>query len=109
MLDAAALYAMDCVVSQQWEDELRDDWCELLWAGHALVHNSPSLAAREVGLYYRGFRAREAAAALLAAWRAPREFWDAYHERAQSWLRTLEPRAQAVREALAERLAQGGA
>ena len=103
-LDAAAQYAMDCVVSQQWDDELRDDWCELLWAGYALVHNSAALAAQGVGLYYHGFRAREAAATLLAAWRAPREFWDAYRERSQSWLLTLDPRAQSVREAFAQRL-----
>ena len=96
--------AADAVVSHQWGNPLNYLYLEVCWQGYALVHNSAALAAQGVGLYYHGFRAREAAATLLAAWRAPREFWDAYRERSQSWLLTLDPRAQSVREAFAQRL-----
>lgn len=108
-VDALAMHGLDCVVGHQWEQELRDDWCEVLWAGYPLVHNSESMHARGAGLYYPRFRASKAAAVLRSAWTEPPEFWEAYRQRARDWLDTLAPDAAGVREALALRLAGGAA
>lgn len=43
----------DVLISHQWENELNYLYCEALYKGTPLVHNSPRL--RDVGYYYDGF------------------------------------------------------
>ena len=104
VLDALAAHRMDCVVGHQWEQEMRDDWCEVLWAGYPLVHNSQALREQGLGLSYADFDATDAAAALLAGWRLPASFWSGQRCRALAWLATLHPLGESVQRSLAQHL-----
>lgn len=95
---------IDAVVAHQWECDLNYAYCDALYGGYPLIHNSDHLRAEGAGLYYPGFSAIEGGHALLRGHGESDEFWQAYRQASHAYLNRLSPRAEGNLAHMAERL-----
>ena len=89
MTDFLSIYT-DVVLSTQWENGLNYAYCDALYGGYPLVHNS-TLLPKGVGYYYDQFDAFDGAKKLIYAIENHDKNYDEYMKKANDYLDSLNP------------------
>lgn len=84
---------VDAVVSHQWECGLSSLYCEALYGGYPLIHNSALIGG--CGYRYQAFDCVEGARVLCQAIADHDSSLEAYRQRAATFLKSLDPACEA--------------
>lgn len=79
----------DALICHQWENAQNYVYYEALYGGFPLIHNSDLL--QDCGYRYYGFDCEEGGRVLIDAWRTHDAQLATYRERAQRYLKLLDP------------------